>query len=110
MAANELLKAINEKFNSTETTPVTVIVNVFANVTGLGKAMKRDGCVADNNALHNFVMGFNQANVSSTFVDVGFGKELADAKILGIYPLLYTSFPKSKGFCLTYRQILLGFT
>ncbi|KAI1652235.1 uncharacterized protein F4817DRAFT_8851 [Daldinia loculata] len=82
MAANELLKAINEKFNSTETTPVTVIVNVFANVTGLGKAMKRDGCVADNNALHNFVMGFNQANVSSTFVDVGFGKELADAKIL----------------------------
>ncbi|KAI0845787.1 hypothetical protein F5Y00DRAFT_272692 [Daldinia vernicosa] len=81
-AANELLKAINEKFNSAETTSVTVIVNIFANVTGLAKAMKRDGCVADKHALHDFVTGFNQANVSSTFVDVGFGKELADAKIL----------------------------
>ncbi|KAI0130637.1 hypothetical protein F4814DRAFT_456666 [Daldinia grandis] len=82
MAANELLKAINEKFNSTDASSVTVMINVFANVTGLSKAMKRDGSFTNSNALHDFVMGFNQANVSSTFVDVGIGKELADAKIL----------------------------
>ncbi|KAI8960861.1 hypothetical protein F5Y11DRAFT_328357 [Daldinia sp. FL1419] len=82
LAANELLKTINEKLSATETTPVTVFVNVFANVAGLGKAMMRDDCVADSTALHNFVLGFNQANVSSNFVDVGYGKELADAKIL----------------------------
>ncbi|KAK6955608.1 hypothetical protein Daesc_003250 [Daldinia eschscholtzii] len=80
-AANELIKAINEKFNSIETTSVTVFVTILANVSGLGKAMKRHGCLHDSNILHDFVMGFNQANVSTTFVDVGSDKELADAKI-----------------------------
>ncbi|KAI1471632.1 uncharacterized protein F4812DRAFT_414934 [Daldinia caldariorum] len=83
-AADELIKAINERLSLTltETTSVTVFVTIYADVIGLGKAMIRDGCLSDSNTLHDFVIGFNQANVSSTFVDVRLGKELADAKIL----------------------------
>ncbi|KAI1805698.1 hypothetical protein F4811DRAFT_569896 [Daldinia bambusicola] len=81
-AADELIKAINERLNLAETTSLTVFVTIYANVVGLGKAMTLDACLSDSNTLHDFVIGFNQANVYSTFVDVGFGKELVDARIL----------------------------
>ncbi|KAI0843685.1 hypothetical protein F5Y06DRAFT_255556 [Hypoxylon sp. FL0890] len=81
-AAEELRKAIVEKFSYSEETAVEILVKVVANVPGLSKAMKRDGCVDSETILYAFISGFNQGGSSFDFVDVGHGKERADAKIL----------------------------
>ncbi|CAM1503936.1 Fc.00g015270.m01.CDS01 [Cosmosporella sp. VM-42] len=60
---------------------IEFIAKVFANVTGLGRAMMRDGCLNDLQNLRDFTLGFTQAKASFDFIDVGYGKERADAKI-----------------------------
>ncbi|KAI1780669.1 hypothetical protein F4818DRAFT_396443 [Hypoxylon cercidicola] len=81
-AADELRKAVSDKYSYSEETPIEVVVEVVANVSGLSKAMKRDGCLDDETTLNDFISGFNQAKVPFHFVDLGYCKEAADAKLL----------------------------
>ncbi|KAI1102014.1 hypothetical protein F4804DRAFT_354043 [Jackrogersella minutella] len=81
-AADELRKAVAQKFSSSTETELEVLAKVVANVPGLSKAMKYDGCVDDEATLYEFISGFNQAKAHFDFMDVGHGKERADAKIL----------------------------
>ena len=62
---------------------VDIVVKAFANVVGLGTALKRDGRIKDANQLRAFVTGFNKRKGLFDFVDVGSGKERADFKIRG---------------------------
>ncbi|KAL2256218.1 hypothetical protein VTK26DRAFT_2010 [Humicola hyalothermophila] len=60
---------------------VEVIAKIYANLAGLCKAMRRDGCLTNESDLKDFTLGFTQAKASFDFVDVGYGKERADNKI-----------------------------
>ena len=62
---------------------VEVICRAFANLSGLTKAMRRDGCLDQDADLKDFTLGFTQGLASFDFVDVGYGKERADSKIKG---------------------------
>ena len=79
-AANALrdtvLKQCHELANEME-----VVAKVCANVTGLSKAMLRNGSLQNINDLRDFTLGFTQGRASFDFVDVGHGKERADSKI-----------------------------
>lgn len=55
----------------------------MANVGGLSKALYNEGCIEQLNQFRDFTLGFTQAKASFDFIDVGFGKERADAKIRG---------------------------
>lgn len=81
-AADELRKAVTEKFSYAEETPIEVVAEIVANVSGLSKAMKRDGCLDNEATLYDFVSGFNQAKAPFHFVDLGYSKDAADAKLL----------------------------
>ena len=79
---NAVLEQCSDLSEDTE-----VIAKVCANVSGLGKAMKRDGCLENPEDLRDFTLGFTQGKASFDFVDVGHGKERADSKIKGpVYP------------------------
>jgi hypothetical protein len=81
-AANALRNAVLEQCcDLSEDTEV--IAKVCANITGLAKAMKRDGCLDNPEDLRDFTLGFTQGKASFDFVDVGHGKERADSKIKG---------------------------
>lgn len=60
---------------------VEVVCNVYANLAGLSKAMKRDGSLELEADMKDFSLGFTQAKASFDFIDVGHGKERADSKI-----------------------------
>lgn len=81
-AANLLRNAILEHYAGLPE-DVEVMAKVCANVTGLAKAMKRDGILDDGEDLRSFTLGFTQGKASFDFVDVGHGKERADSKIKG---------------------------
>ncbi|KAI1766840.1 hypothetical protein GGR53DRAFT_484578 [Hypoxylon sp. FL1150] len=81
-AAEELRKAVTDKFSYAEDTAIEVVAEIVANVSGLSKAMKRDGCLDDENTLYDFISGFNQAKLPFNFIDIGYSKEAADAKLL----------------------------
>lgn len=89
-AANALRNAVLEQCPNT-TDDVEVIAKVCANITGLAKAMKRDGSLDNMEDLREFTLGFTQGKASFDFIDVGHGKERADEKIKGT-PLTMTSF------------------
>lgn len=81
-AANTLRNAVLEQCGDLSE-DTEVIAKVFANITGLAKAMKRDGCLENPEDLRDFTLGFTQGKASFDFVDVGHGKERADSKIKG---------------------------
>lgn len=60
-----------------------IVVRAFANVSGLEMALKRDSRLQNCSQLRDFVTGFNNRGSFFDFVDVGPGKERADAKIRG---------------------------
>ncbi|RYP74499.1 hypothetical protein DL771_002973 [Monosporascus sp. 5C6A] len=80
-AANALRQALALGCRDADETEI--IAKVVANLNGLSKAMKRDGCVDSENDVKEFMLGFTQAKASFDFVDVGHGKERADSKIRG---------------------------
>jgi hypothetical protein len=82
-AANALRNAVLEQCSDLSE-DTEVIAKVCANVAGLGKAMKRDGCLENPEDLRDFTLGFTQGKASFDFVDVGHGKERADSKIKGL--------------------------
>lgn len=59
------------------------MAKVCANVSGLTKAMRRDGALDSPDDLREFTLGFTQGKASFDFIDVGHGKERADSKIKG---------------------------
>lgn len=81
-AANALRNAVFEQCPDL-TDDTEIIARVCANVSGLAKAMKRDGCLDDTDDLREFALGFTQGKASFDFIDVGHGKERADSKIKG---------------------------
>ncbi|KAM0330496.1 hypothetical protein ACHAQA_003440 [Verticillium albo-atrum] len=60
---------------------IEIVAKVCANLTGLARAMCRDGCIDSEFELRDFAIGFTQAKAHFDFIDVGFGKERADSKI-----------------------------
>jgi hypothetical protein len=74
---------------------IEVIAKVCANVTGLTKAMKRDGSLESPDDLREFTLGFTQAKANFDWIDVGHGKERADSKIKGTpcYPFFSADNP-----------------
>jgi hypothetical protein len=85
-AANALRNAVLEQCSDLSE-DIEVIAKVCANVSGLGNAMKRDGCLENPEDLRDFTLGFTQGKASFDFVDVGHGKERADSMIKGLaYP------------------------
>ncbi|KAH9898675.1 hypothetical protein F4778DRAFT_742506 [Xylariomycetidae sp. FL2044] len=78
-AANELWQAVADQCSHADETEI--IVKIAANLSGLAKALKREGAVDNEFDLKDFVAGFNRAQAYFDFVDVGYGKERADSKI-----------------------------
>ena len=78
-----------------------ILVRAFANVSGLGRALVREGRLQDINQLRAFATGFSNRQVFFDFVDVGPGKERADYKIQGKIYHSYLSSPPLLGlkFC-----------
>ncbi|KAK4122856.1 hypothetical protein N657DRAFT_656918 [Parathielavia appendiculata] len=81
-AAYALRSAILEQCGS-HAANIEIITKVYANLAGLGKAMRRDGSLSNECHLKDFSLGFTQAKASFDFVDVGHGEERADDKIRG---------------------------
>ncbi|KAF6821679.1 c-x8-c-x5-c-x3-h zinc finger protein [Colletotrichum sojae] len=79
-AAYALRSAVAEYVGS-QAGEVEIIAKVCANMSGLGRAMRRDGCLDSEMELKDFSLGFTQAKASFDFIDVGYGKERADSKI-----------------------------
>jgi hypothetical protein len=74
---------VAEKFGE-EAEDLEIVAKVVANLSGLSKAMQRDGCVDSPSILKDFTLGFTQAKATFDYIDVGYGKERADSKIKGI--------------------------
>ncbi|KDN62951.1 hypothetical protein CSUB01_07000 [Colletotrichum sublineola] len=79
-AAYALRTAVAEYVGS-QSGEVEIIAKICANLSGLGRAMRRDGCLDSESELKDFSLGFTQAKASFDFIDVGHGKERADSKI-----------------------------
>lgn len=60
-----------------------VLVYVFYNRSGLMSALSIGGMPEARSGFDSFVTGFNQASKRFLMVDVGYGKEVADAKLRG---------------------------
>lgn len=60
-----------------------ILVRAFANVSGLGAALERDGRLKEASQLRAFATGFSRRQAFFDFVDIGNGKERADLKVRG---------------------------
>lgn len=63
---------------------IEIMAKVCANISGLSKAMRRDGTLGNPDDFRDFTLGFTQGKASFDFIDVGHGKERADSKIKGM--------------------------
>jgi hypothetical protein len=81
-AANALRNSVLEHCSEL-TDEIEIMAKVCANITGLSKAMRRDGSLDNPDDLRDFTLGFTQGKASFDFIDVGHGKERADSKIKG---------------------------
>jgi len=71
---------------------IVIHAKVFANISGLGGALHRQGLLGNASELGAFVTGFNTRKGLFDFVDIGMGKERADHKIRGTFlPNLYAT-------------------
>ncbi|KKA30897.1 hypothetical protein TD95_004081 [Thielaviopsis punctulata] len=80
-AAKDFRDAIRAECGIVDHDDTRIEVKIFAHVTGLSRAMKRDGSVTWEQDFKEFTLGFTQALSSFDFIDVGVGKERADSKI-----------------------------
>jgi hypothetical protein len=62
---------------------VDIFVRAFANLSGLGAALERDGRLKNASQVREFAAGFSSRHAFFDFVDVGPGKERADFKVRG---------------------------
>ena len=63
----------------------TIVVYVFANVTGLVETLVECDIIDSTRTFDAFITGFNSSNSSFHFVNAGYGKNRADYKIIGQY-------------------------
>uniref|UniRef100_A0A0D2Y836 DUF7923 domain-containing protein n=1 Tax=Fusarium oxysporum (strain Fo5176) TaxID=660025 RepID=A0A0D2Y836_FUSOF len=82
-AADALLAALQQYVRKVTGEPsrMDILVRAFANVSGLGAALERDGRLRDAGQLRAFASGFSSRQAFFDFVDVGPGKERADLKV-----------------------------
>ncbi|KAF4447780.1 c-x8-c-x5-c-x3-h zinc finger protein [Fusarium austroafricanum] len=80
-AARDLHTVIANLCAHERTGSLEIICHVVANVSGLSKALCRDGSIEDPSLMREFALGFTQAKTFFDFIDVGYGKERADYKI-----------------------------
>ena len=64
------------------------MVNVYANKKGLAKTLAEAGYLSGEAELESFFRQFNQSQPLFHFIDCGYGKESADAKLRGESPNL----------------------
>ncbi len=88
-AATELVKGIHDymlRRQSLAPSEYDITIYVFWNKQGLAKILANNGYLSHaekNKATDDFTAGFNQAGHRFLMVDVGPGKEAADAKMKG---------------------------
>lgn len=64
---------------------VKIVVRVYANLKGLADVCVRSGLVQIPGLIEEFARGFTRSKTMFDFVDVGAGKDRADAKISGTF-------------------------
>jgi hypothetical protein len=91
-AAQQLLSDVKSyvKANPSKdiSTDFEVMVNVYANKKGLAKTLTEAGYLSGEAELEGFFRQFNQSQPLFHFIDCGYGKESADAKLRGESPNL----------------------
>lgn len=60
-----------------------IVARVYANLKGLGDTCVRAGIISSPDLLADFARGFTCGKTLFDFIDVGPGKDRADAKIIG---------------------------
>ncbi|KAH8598631.1 hypothetical protein B0O99DRAFT_684021 [Bisporella sp. PMI_857] len=82
-AADALLAALQQFVRGLAGEPneMDIMVRAFANLSGLGAALRRDGRLRDKDELRAFATGFSSRQAFFDFVDIGPGKERADLKV-----------------------------
>lgn len=60
-----------------------IVVRMYANVRGLADVLVRAGIIDTPSRFEDFTRGFTRSDTLFDFVDVGSGKDRADAKIIG---------------------------
>lgn len=60
-----------------------ILIRVYANLRGLGKAYVDHNILSSTDIFSNFVLGFNKAHPLCDFIDAGNHKEAADNKLRG---------------------------
>ena len=83
MVAAKLTEAIRQRFPAKDH-EYQLHVWVFFNKCGLYKTLGNYGKEDARDNLENFMHGFNQAAERFLMVDIGHGKEMADAKVKGV--------------------------
>lgn len=87
LAAKMLAESVREDFTTKyQLDHFHLYVYVFYNKRGLVEAIGRAGHFNAKHKFDDFTFGFNQAAERFMMVDVGSGKEQADAKIKGASP------------------------
>lgn len=65
-----------------------IIVKAYVNIDGLGQSLVKKGIVKSVDELRKFWHGFVGRRGLFDVVDVGYGKEKADHKIRGKFPII----------------------
>jgi hypothetical protein len=86
-AARELVTSVQNHLGAN----INVLVNVYANRQGLAKALYEAEIIHTRDYLDSFFCACNQSQPLFHFIDCGYGKERADAKLRGksFGPLFY---------------------
>ncbi|KAK7755964.1 hypothetical protein SLS62_001906 [Diatrype stigma] len=81
-AAENLKKAVRDHLRQENLSEdITIIVRVFAHVSGLAKALTESDIIPQTYSMFTFAEKFTNACAEFDFVNVGWGKENADSKI-----------------------------
>lgn len=85
-AASQLYTEVSDYIRSRcEDVPLgaRILCRVYANVKGLSDVLVRHGDIPELSVFEDFVRGFSRGKTLFDFVDVGYGKDRADEKIIG---------------------------
>ena len=89
-AAQQLLSDVKTyvktNLSNSLSTDFEVMVNVYANKKGLAKLLTEAAFLYGEVELESFFRQFNQSHPLFHFIDCGYGKESADAKLRGEFP------------------------
>ncbi|KAI9737448.1 MAG: hypothetical protein M1834_009602 [Cirrosporium novae-zelandiae] len=66
---------------------VNIVVRVYANINGVGKAYHNANILEESSNIELFVRGFNMGDPLCDFINAGIGKECSDDKIREVFRL-----------------------